>query len=395
MTSTQDLHDSPHVARIDRLPRGLLRVHYRGGLILDVPAGEIQECAEVIAHRAERAAREAASSIAPRTSMAARCGCWHRADGTHSEACEAAGYVTMPEERPAWREVSRRAREKRHGEWFDVITKVLVTPVEVSAQVTATPSTAASASTDPSAPEIITVIDTETTGLKRGAKEGARITEIAAVVIDLGARKILGRFQSLIDPGVAIPSEITRLTGITDAMVRGQPSFAEVWPRVLELVATHCPSMDVVAHNAAFDRGQFEDAMERAGLLSCDWPRWRWRDSKTMASRVIPGLPSYSLSGRPGQGPGLRESLKLPAQTAHRAMGDVLTTCSLLRALRERAGAPWATWCGEATVWGESKTAQAAAAKGSGKTRKKGGDVSQAGTADLFSARQTSVGGAR
>lgn len=386
-----DLHDSPHVARLERVTPELLRAFYRGGLILDVPAGDVQECAEVVAHRAERAARErfyAPQSDSTGSSVAVRCGCWHRIDGTHSEACEAAGYVAMADERPAWREVSRRGREKRHGEWVDVVTKVLVAPVEAN---TSTPQPRSApqmaSSTRPSAPEIITVIDTETTGLKRGAKDGARITEIAAVVIDLGARKILGRFQSLIDPGVAIPADITRLTGITDAMVKGAPSFAEVWPRVLELVATHCPSMDVVAHNASFDRGQLEDAQERAGLLSCDWPRWQWRDSKTIASRVIPGLASYSLSGRPGQGPGLRETLKLPAQTAHRAMGDVLTTCSLLRVLRERAGAPWASWCGDAAVWGESKTA-AAKSRDSGK--KKGNDVGptgavRAGAADLFS----------
>lgn len=380
-----DLHDSPHVARIDRVSPETLRVHYRGGLILDVPAGHIDEHPAVIAHRAERAEREAASGVAPRVSVAVRCGCWHRIDGTHSEACEAAGYAPTGEERPPWRQVPRRGRERRHGEWVDVVTKVLVAPVEaaeaVAASVAAAGATASPES--PAAPEIIAVIDTETTGLKRGAKEGARITEVALVVVDLGARKILGRFASLVDPGVAIPADITRLTGIRDADVRGQPTFADVWPRVVEMVERLCPTLDVVAHNASFDRGQLEDAQERVGLLSCDWPRWRWRCSKTIASRVIPGLQSYSLSGRPGQGPGLREALRLPAQTAHRAMGDVLTTCSLLRVLRERAGAPWAAWCGEASVWGESKTAAAAAAKSKGSKSRKGSKP-QESAGDLF-----------
>lgn len=52
------------------------------------------------------------------------------------------------------------------------------------------------------------VIDFETTGLS--PERGARPTEVAIVILDVD--KIADRFQSLMNPGVSIPSEIQVLT---------------------------------------------------------------------------------------------------------------------------------------------------------------------------------------
>ena len=57
-------------------------------------------------------------------------------------------------------------------------------------------------------------IDVETTGMKPLAD---RVTEIA--IIRFSANREPERWQSLINPGVAIPAEIQALTGITNAMV--------------------------------------------------------------------------------------------------------------------------------------------------------------------------------
>lgn len=206
-------------------------------------------------------------------------------------------------------------------------------------------------------PEIVCVVDTETTGLVR---EGGRITEIACVRASLATRRIVGVWPTraepgqLLDPGVPVPGHITRLTGITSKMLAGQPTFASVWPSLAGFVG----DAPVVAHNAGFDRAMFEAELERMGLFGPEWPRWRWHCSQAIAKRVVPGLPSYSLSGRDG-GQGLRHFLSLGTETAHRAHGDVLTTCKLLAVLRERAGGPWATWCGVPHVWGVGKGAAA------------------------------------
>src|SRR3989344_5219392 len=65
----------------------------------------------------------------------------------------------------------------------------------------------------------IAVIDFETTGISPG--QGARATEVAIVLLEQG--QVVDRFQSLMKTGVWIPSFITQLTGITNAMVNAAP----------------------------------------------------------------------------------------------------------------------------------------------------------------------------
>ena len=65
----------------------------------------------------------------------------------------------------------------------------------------------------------IVVIDFETTGLS--ARAGDRAIEVAAVEIIEG--RIGRHFASLMNPGVFVPSFITGLTGITNAMVQSAP----------------------------------------------------------------------------------------------------------------------------------------------------------------------------
>ena len=71
----------------------------------------------------------------------------------------------------------------------------------------------------------LAVIDTETTGLK--ADLGNRIIDLAIATCEYGRKsgrlyRVVDRYESLEDPEAPIPPEITRLTGITDAMVRGR-----------------------------------------------------------------------------------------------------------------------------------------------------------------------------
>ncbi|MEY3460669.1 MAG: hypothetical protein RLZZ03_322, partial [Pseudomonadota bacterium] len=90
------------------------------------------------------------------------------------------------------------------------------------------------------------VIDFETTGISPGM--GDRATEVAIVITEHG--RVVDRFQSLMNAGVHIPSFITGLTGISNAMVASAPS-AEV---VMSDAARFVGSTPLVAHNAAFDR---------------------------------------------------------------------------------------------------------------------------------------------
>jgi DNA polymerase-3 subunit alpha (Gram-positive type) len=90
------------------------------------------------------------------------------------------------------------------------------------------------------------VLDIETTGL---SAENDRITEIGAVKIKEG--KIADEFSAFVNPGIPIPEHITKLTGITDDMVKDAGNIAEVLPQFLDFAG----SAAIVAHNAMFDMG--------------------------------------------------------------------------------------------------------------------------------------------
>lgn len=89
--------------------------------------------------------------------------------------------------------------------------------------------------------------DIETTGLS--AQLGDKIIEIGAVKIKKG--KIIDSFQTFIDPEMSISQETTKLTGITDADVIGQPKYDEALKKFKEFVG----EVPLIAHNASFDRG--------------------------------------------------------------------------------------------------------------------------------------------
>ena len=89
----------------------------------------------------------------------------------------------------------------------------------------------------------IVMLDFETTGLS--PEGGDRITEVAALRIAGG--QVVERYVSLVNCGVRVPSFITQLTGITQAMVDGAPPAAEVVPSLLDFIGGDV----LAAHNAS------------------------------------------------------------------------------------------------------------------------------------------------
>ena len=92
-------------------------------------------------------------------------------------------------------------------------------------------------------------VDVETTGLSASQD---RIIELGLVAFEFDREghiyRLLHELSAFEDPGAPVPPEITRLTGITDAMVAGQRLPEDEVGRWLE--RAHL----VIAHNAAFDR---------------------------------------------------------------------------------------------------------------------------------------------
>ena len=98
------------------------------------------------------------------------------------------------------------------------------------------------------------VLDLETTG---GSRNDDMITEIGAVKVRGG--ECVGTFHTLVNPGRAIPPQITVLTGLTDAVVQTAPRIESVLGSLVDFLGDAV----FVAHNAPFDLGFVRAALAR------------------------------------------------------------------------------------------------------------------------------------
>ena len=170
------------------------------------------------------------------------------------------------------------------------------------------------------------VVDVETTGVS--AYAGDRVTEVAAVVVEDG--RVTTAFQSLVYPQRRIPAHITRLTGISNAMVRRAPVFREIAGEL----AAHLVGRVFVAHNASFDWR----------FLSAEFLRSRCGELEPLvnaklctvrlARRFLRHLPRRNLDA-------VAMHYGIDIEGRHRAAGDARATAHVLLGLlrdAERSG---------------------------------------------------------
>jgi len=163
----------------------------------------------------------------------------------------------------------------------------------------------------------IAVLDTETTGFDPA--EGHVLVEVARVEIAGG---VIGEtWSSLVRPGRPIPPDATAVHGITDAMVASAPTAAELGPELLAGIADRT----LVFHNAAFDLPFLAVLLRAHG----GGPLLNPVVDTLGLARGLFGPGGNSLSA-------LARRLDLPAEIAHRALGDALTTARAFLALAER-----------------------------------------------------------
>jgi len=161
------------------------------------------------------------------------------------------------------------------------------------------------------------ILDTETTGLRPGHH---RVIELAGIRMRAG--EVIGSFQSLLNPGVRLPSFIVQFTGITQEMVATAPKAHEVFPDFLHFI----DGAILVGHNVGFDIGFLSYESQ---LLGYDFPI-DGLDTIPLARRFLPTLRRFKLDS-------VASHLKITTANRHRAMGDARVTAAVFMKLLELA----------------------------------------------------------
>ncbi len=162
------------------------------------------------------------------------------------------------------------------------------------------------------------IVDIETTG---GYASNNDITEICIVLHD--GDQVVDRFETLVRPIVPIPYYIQSLTGISHAMVASAPSFAEVAPRIYNMLEGKV----FIAHNVNFDYSFLKHHLSQAGYELVAPKICTVRLSK----KAFPGLPSYSLGN-------LCREFGITIENRHRAGGDTTATVKLFEHILRNEG---------------------------------------------------------
>jgi DNA polymerase-3 subunit epsilon len=158
------------------------------------------------------------------------------------------------------------------------------------------------------------VIDFETTGLS--PQNGDRVIEVGVAITD-GA-KVLDTYQSLMNPGISIPSFITGLTGISQSMVSSAPRSQSAMREVSQFIG----DLPVVAHNASFDQNFFVSELERLNQPTDT----QFICTMLVGRRLYPLAPNHKLAT-------LAKLHNISTTGHHRALADAVMTAELLHSM--------------------------------------------------------------
>jgi DNA polymerase-3 subunit epsilon len=161
------------------------------------------------------------------------------------------------------------------------------------------------------------IIDIETCGGKFEYRRG-HIIDICILIHD--GLQVVDKFSTLINPQCNITPFYTKLSGITNEMVKVAPTFPEVAKKIIEITEGKI----FVAHNVGFDYGFVKEEFAALGY------KYK-RDTLCtvrLSRKLIPGKLSYSLGK-------LCDSLGIENKARHRAEGDAEATAILFNKLLE------------------------------------------------------------
>lgn len=206
-------------------------------------------------------------------------------------------------------------QEAQHASHEPALTKEIGCP---NVRIKSTPETQSNLASW--LPEEFVVLDLETTGLSPVTDE---IIEIGAIRFRIGA-ETHATFQSLVKPEKAISQTISRLTGITQQMVKNDGLPAA---EALEEFTTFIGELPLVTFNAPFDMGFLWNAGKKHGMVIKN----RYACALQMSRRAWPELPSHRLAD-------LAKIASLPDDDTHRALGDSTRALHIFAAAVSKIG---------------------------------------------------------
>lgn len=163
--------------------------------------------------------------------------------------------------------------------------------------------------------DVFVCVDLETTGLDA---EKDAIIEMAAMRFTFD--KEIERFETLIDPGVPIPEESSKIHHIFDNMVVGKPKIQDVLPQILQFIG----KIPVVGHGIGTDFAFLIKNCERHSIPAT-LREHTTIDTLRMA-RLYGESPTNSLEM-------LRKHFNILPEGAHRAMSDVIVNVEVFKYL--------------------------------------------------------------
>jgi len=144
-----------------------------------------------------------------------------------------------------------------------------------------------------------------------------RVLEIGIVLIENG--EVISRFQSLVDPEMYIPFNVTLIHGITQDTIKGAPTFKDIASEIEQITQNSI----FVAHSVQFDYGFVKAEFNRLGMA---FDRKRLCTVR-LSKRLLPGLKSHSLAS-------LCQYYQIVNKRAHRALEDAEATATIFFNLR-------------------------------------------------------------
>lgn len=160
------------------------------------------------------------------------------------------------------------------------------------------------------------ILDTETTGLDVAHD---RLIQIGATRFQEGRRLENQTFSVRIDPHQPIVEAATAIHGITDAMVAGSPTFAEIRDEFLAWIGDDI----IIGQSIGFDLAILVREMRNSGL---EWRPPRCLDTKLLAA-ALDGTDAESTLDA------LAARFAIPLEDRHQALGDALMTAEIFRHL--------------------------------------------------------------